>query len=158
HFGDRLKGSTIALWGLAFKPNTDDMREAPSRTIMEMLWEGGVKVRAYDPVAGAEAQRIYGDRTDLALCKSAYEAVEGADALAIDHDGGTPRAPSSSPHTPPRPSWVSFADHILYDGAVGGRCGLSSPGGGGGKGGARAAAGKNIVFPVFFWGGGGSPP
>ena len=83
HFGDKLKGSTIALWGLAFKPNTDDMREAPSRTIIDLLSQAGVKVRAYDPVAGAEAQRIYGERPSFTLCKNAYEAVEGADALAI---------------------------------------------------------------------------
>ena len=58
-------GKTIALWGLAFKPNTDDMREAPSRTLMEALWAAGAKVRAYDPVAMEEARRIYGERADL---------------------------------------------------------------------------------------------
>jgi len=83
HFAGDLRGRTVALWGLAFKPNTDDMREAPSRTIMEMLWKAGAKVRAYDPVASQEARRIYGQRPDLILCKSAYEAAEGADALAI---------------------------------------------------------------------------
>ena len=83
HFNGELRGRTVALWGLAFKPNTDDMREAPSRTIMEMLWNAGAKVRAYDPVASHEARRIYGERPDLVLCKSAYEAAEGADALAI---------------------------------------------------------------------------
>ena len=83
HFNGELRGRTVALWGLAFKPNTDDMREAPSRTIMEMLWNAGAKVRAYDPVASQEALRIYGERPDLVLCKSAYEAAEGADALAI---------------------------------------------------------------------------
>jgi len=83
HFDGELRGRTVALWGLAFKPNTDDMREAPSRTIMEMLWKAGAKVRAYDPVASQEARRIYGERPDLVLCKSAYEAAEGADALAI---------------------------------------------------------------------------
>ena len=83
HFDGELRGRTVALWGLAFKPNTDDMREAPSRTIMEMLWNAGAKVRAYDPVASHEARRIYGERPDLVLCKSAYEAADGADALAI---------------------------------------------------------------------------
>ena len=83
HFKGGLKGRTFALWGLAFKPNTDDMREAPSRTIMEKLWAAGAKVRAYDPVAGEEARRIYGARRDLVLCASAYEAIEGADALVI---------------------------------------------------------------------------
>ena len=66
-FDGKLKGKTIALWGLAFKPNTDDMREAPARDLMEALWAAGAKVRAYDPVAMGEARRIYGERTDLAL-------------------------------------------------------------------------------------------
>src|SRR6266851_7186933 len=81
-FGD-LQGKTIALWGLAFKPNTDDMREAASRVLMEALWAAGANVRAYDPVAMPECRRIYGDRADLILCKTSPEAVQGADALAI---------------------------------------------------------------------------
>jgi UDPglucose 6-dehydrogenase len=83
HFGGQLAGRTVALWGLAFKPNTDDMREAPSRDLMEALWAAGARVRAYDPVAMSEAQRIYGARPDLCLCGSAAEALEGADVLAI---------------------------------------------------------------------------
>jgi UDPglucose 6-dehydrogenase len=83
HFGGDLSGRTMALWGLAFKPNTDDMREASSRVLMEGLWARGCVVRAYDPVACEEARRIYGERGDLILCKSADEALEGADALAI---------------------------------------------------------------------------
>jgi UDPglucose 6-dehydrogenase len=82
HFGD-LAGKTIALWGLAFKPNTDDMREAASRVLMEALWAAGATVRAYDPVAMPECRRIYGERADLVLCKTSPEAVQGADALAI---------------------------------------------------------------------------
>src|ERR1700678_2559739 len=82
HFGD-LKGRTLALWGLAFKPNTDDMREASSRVLMEALWAAGAKVRAYDPVAAAECARIYGNRAHLVLCKTGPDALEGADALAI---------------------------------------------------------------------------
>ena len=82
HFGD-LQGKTIAVWGLAFKPDTDDMRAAPSRVLMEALWAAGAKVRAYDPVAMPECERIYGNRADLVLCKSSAEAVRGADALAI---------------------------------------------------------------------------
>jgi UDPglucose 6-dehydrogenase len=82
HFGD-LQGKTIALWGLAFKPNTDDMREAASRVLMEALWSAGAKVRAYDPVAMPECLRIYGKRPDLVLCKTGPEVLEGADALAI---------------------------------------------------------------------------
>ena len=83
HFSGALSGKTIALWGLAFKPNTDDMREAPSRRLLEQLWSAGVMVRAYDPEAGAEARRIYGERADFTLCDDAYAALDGADALAI---------------------------------------------------------------------------
>jgi UDPglucose 6-dehydrogenase len=82
HFGE-LRGKTIAIWGLAFKPNTDDMREAASRVLMESLWSAGAKVRAYDPVAMPECLRIYGDRPDLTLCKNSHAALAGADALAI---------------------------------------------------------------------------
>ncbi|ULU23981.1 UDP-glucose dehydrogenase family protein [Dyella terrae] len=83
HFDGQLAGKTIALWGLAFKPNTDDMREASSRNLMEALWNAGAKVRAFDPEARHETHRIYGDRDDLALCDSAYQALDGADVLAI---------------------------------------------------------------------------
>ena len=82
HFGD-LSGKTVALWGLAFKPNTDDMREAPSCTLMESLWAAGASVRAYDPEAMDETRRIYGERDDLRLCDSAEQAVDGADALVL---------------------------------------------------------------------------
>ncbi len=83
HFGGDLKGKTIALWGLAFKPNTDDMREAPSRVLLEALWAKGANVRAHDPAAMHETARIYGQRADLTLCDHPDEALEGADALAI---------------------------------------------------------------------------
>lgn len=93
HFEGRLKGRTIALWGLAFKPNTDDMREASSRMLMEMLWDSGASVRAYDPVAMSEARRLYGDRKELTLCDSADEALAGADALAIVTEWNLFRSP-----------------------------------------------------------------
>ena len=83
YFGSELKGKTFALWGLAFKPNTDDMREAPSRVIMEALWSAGAKVRAYDPEAMHETARIYGVRSDLDLVGTREEALKGADALII---------------------------------------------------------------------------
>ena len=83
YFNGNLKGNTIAVWGLAFKPNTDDMREAPARELLEALWAAGASVRAYDPVAMGEAGRIYGERADLALAKDAEQALDGADALAI---------------------------------------------------------------------------
>ena len=82
-FDGDLKGRTIAVWGLAFKPNTDDMREAPSRVLMEALWAAGAKVKAYDPEAMNECRRIYGERPDLTLCETRNDAVAGADALVI---------------------------------------------------------------------------
>lgn len=78
-----LNGKIIAVWGLAFKPNTDDMREAPSRTLMEALWQAGAKVQAFDPEAIAECRRIYGERDDLMLAGDRIQAVKGADALVI---------------------------------------------------------------------------
>ncbi len=83
HFDGDLKGKTIGIWGLAFKPNTDDMREAPSRALMEALWQAGAQVQAYDPVAGEEAKRIYGEREDLILVENPEAAVKDADALAV---------------------------------------------------------------------------
>ncbi|HET7329230.1 UDP-glucose/GDP-mannose dehydrogenase family protein [Dyella sp.] len=83
YFNGDVRGRTIALWGLAFKPNTDDMREASSRRLMEALWEAGAKVRAFDPEAREEVRRLYGERDDLVLCDSAYHALDGADVLAI---------------------------------------------------------------------------
>jgi UDPglucose 6-dehydrogenase len=83
HFKGDLKGRTLAVWGLAFKPNTDDMREAPSRVLMESLWQAGARVRAYDPQSMEETARIYGKRDDLLLCRSADEALSGADALVV---------------------------------------------------------------------------
>ncbi len=78
-----LSGKTIAVWGLAFKPNTDDMREAPSRTLMEALWQAGAKVQAFDPEAMTECRRVYGERDDLMLAGDRIQAVKGADALVI---------------------------------------------------------------------------
>jgi UDPglucose 6-dehydrogenase len=83
YFGDDLEGKVVALWGLAFKPNTDDMRDAPSKVLLESLWRASIKVQAYDPVAMAEARRIYGERSDFVLCKTAVDALENADALII---------------------------------------------------------------------------
>ena len=83
HFGGDLRGKIIALWGLAFKPNTDDMREASSRTLLEQLWSAGVTVQAFDPEAHHEAERWYGKREDLRLCNDAMAATIGADALVL---------------------------------------------------------------------------
>lgn len=83
HFEGNLAGRTIALWGLAFKPNTDDMREAPSRVLMEALWAAGASVRVHDPEALAETARLYPGRGDLVLCEEAFDAIDGADALVV---------------------------------------------------------------------------
>ena len=115
YFGGKLKGKTVALWGLAFKPNTDDMREAPARELMEALWAAGVTVRAYDPVAMGEVGRIYGQRDDLKLVADAEAALDGADALAIitewqefrSPDFGTIRDKLSNP--------VIFDGRNIYD-------------------------------------------
>jgi UDPglucose 6-dehydrogenase len=80
NFGD-LNGRTIALWGLAFKPRTDDMREAPAITIVENLLALGATVKAYDPEAMETAQRVFGDR--ITYCQHSYDALTGADALAV---------------------------------------------------------------------------
>jgi UDPglucose 6-dehydrogenase len=94
HFSSDLKGKTVALWGLSFKPNTDDMREASSRVLMEKLWAAGANVKAYDPEAMEETQRIYGDRDDLSLMGTKESALEGADFLVICTEWQAFRAPN----------------------------------------------------------------
>jgi UDPglucose 6-dehydrogenase len=91
--GENLAGKTIALWGLAFKPNTDDMREAPSRVLVADLLSRGASVHAYDPVAGHEAKRIFGNEPRIRYAASPMEALEGADALAIVTEWKEFRAP-----------------------------------------------------------------
>jgi len=83
HFGENLAGKTFALWGLSFKPNTDDMREASSRVLIEELWAAGAVIHAFDPQAMEETQRIYGVRPDFVLCGTKEAALQGADALII---------------------------------------------------------------------------
>ncbi len=83
HYNGQLKGKTFALWGLSFKPKTDDMREAPSRVLLEALINAGATVQAYDPEALAEAKRIYGDKAGLTLCKTQSETLNNADALCV---------------------------------------------------------------------------
>ena len=83
HFEGDLYGKTFALWGLSFKPNTNDMREAPSRVLMEAIWRAGAKVQAYDPQAMDETQMLYGSVDNLTLCGTKEAALRGADALII---------------------------------------------------------------------------
>ena len=82
-FGHDLAGRTFAIWGLAFKPDTDDMREAPSLTVIETLLRRGAQVKAYDPVASREARRLLGDPIGLDIVPDAYQAATGADAIMI---------------------------------------------------------------------------
>lgn len=83
HFNGDISGKTFAMWGLSFKPHTDDMREAPSRIIMEELWKNGAIIQAYDPKAIEECRRLYNTRDDLVLCSKASDALNNADALII---------------------------------------------------------------------------
>ncbi|HLW25539.1 MAG TPA: UDP-glucose/GDP-mannose dehydrogenase family protein [Steroidobacteraceae bacterium] len=133
HFG-QLTGLTFALWGLSFKPNTDDMREAPSRVLMESLWAAGARVRAYDPVAMSECARLYGERADLTLCKTSPEALEGADALAIVTEWQEFRSPDFDQIRAALKSPVIFDGRNLYDPAHMVRAGFSYYAVGRGKG------------------------
>ena len=93
HFNGELRGKTFALWGLSFKPNTDDMREAPSRVLIEALWTAGAVVQAFDPEAMEEAQRIYGSHESLRLCGTKEEALRNANALIIVTEWSAFKAP-----------------------------------------------------------------
>ena len=115
HFGGALKGRTLALWGLAFKPNTDDMREAPSGVLMEALWDAGARVRAYDPQAMTETGRLYGNRPDLTLCSSADDALKGADALVIVTEWQEFRSPDFEQLRKALSAPVIFDGRNLYD-------------------------------------------
>ena len=115
HYDGELAGRTVALWGLAFKPNTDDMREASSRTLMEALWAAGAKVRAYDPQAAEEAERIYGQRDDLVLCADQESALDGADCLAIVTEWREFRSPDFDVLRDRLAAPVIFDGRNLYD-------------------------------------------
>ena len=110
YYGGKLNGKTIALWGLSFKPNTDDMREASSRVLMEALWQAGAKVRAYDPEAMEETRRIYPAQDALELCGSAADALDGADALAIVTEWQEFRSPDFERIR------NALADPVIFDG------------------------------------------
>jgi UDPglucose 6-dehydrogenase len=113
--GEDLSGKTIALWGLAFKPNTDDMREAPSRVLIEELFKRGAKVRAYDPVSTHEAQRIYGDEPRLQYAKTPMDALEGTDVLAIVTEWKEFRAPNFEAIKSKLKTPAIFDGRNLYD-------------------------------------------
>ena len=105
-----VRGKTFAVWGLSFKPNTDDMRAASSRTLLAQLWEAGAGVRAYDPEASHEAKRIFGARDDLLLCESASQALEGADALVVVTEWKQFRSPDFAKLK------ATLGDAVVFDG------------------------------------------
>jgi UDPglucose 6-dehydrogenase len=115
YFKGDLTGKTVALWGLAFKPNTDDMREAPSRTLIDALVAAGARVAAYDPVATHEAQRIYGDAPAVKFASSSAEAVRGADVLAIVTEWQEFRSPDFEQLKSDLKHPVIFDGRNLYD-------------------------------------------
>ena len=125
HFDGQLGGRTIALWGLAFKPNTDDMREASSRRLMEQLWGAGAKVRAFDPEAREEARRLYGERADLVLCEHAAAALQGADVLAVVTEWKAFRSPDFAAIRAALAVPAIFDGRNLYDPAVVEEAGLA---------------------------------
>jgi UDPglucose 6-dehydrogenase len=110
HYGEDLSGRTFALWGLAFKPNTDDMREAPSRVIVAELSRRGARIQAYDPVAREEAERVMAGTPGLSFVEHAVDAVKGADALLIATEWKEFRAPDFDDLR------VTLKDRIVFDG------------------------------------------
>jgi UDPglucose 6-dehydrogenase len=118
HFGGNLQGRTFAVWGLSFKPNTDDMREAPSRVLLEALWQQGAKVRAFDPEGMHETARIYGERADLVLCKNPIDALQGADALVVMTEWKVFRSPDFSKVKSLLKQPVIFDGRNIYDPAL----------------------------------------
>lgn len=117
-FGSKVSGMTVALWGLAFKPNTDDMREAPSRRFLEVAWASGVRVRAYDPVAMKEAEKLYPKRCvsgELVLCQSPMAAIEGAEALVVVTEWQEFRSPDFETLKNRLKQPVIFDGRNLYD-------------------------------------------
>ena len=140
YFDGALEGKNIGLWGLAFKPNTDDMREASSRVLLEELWSAGASVRAYDPAANAEAKRIYGARKDLVLAETAEDALDGADALVIVTEWREFRSPDFERMKSLLKVPVIFDGRNLYDPAVLEQLGIQYFGIGRGRSLVRAAA------------------
>lgn len=125
YFGGDLKDRAIALWGLSFKPNTDDMREASSRALMESLWNAGARVQAFDPVAMDETRRIYGARPDLLLATDALSALTDADALVIVTEWSQFRSPNFALVKDRLKSAVLFDGRNILDGQLAIAAGLT---------------------------------
>jgi len=118
HFNYDLQGKKIALWGLSFKPQTDDMREAPSRVLMEALWQAGATIQAYDPQAMEECQRIYGMRNDLMLTGTKEAALSGADVLVVCTEWSQFKAPDFTRIAESLTTKVIVDGRNLYDPAL----------------------------------------
>ncbi len=117
-FANSVRGKCIAVWGLAFKANTDDMREAPSRVLIEDLTAAGASVRAYDPAAAAEAEKIFENNPKVEICASALAALEGADALAIVTEWQEFRSPDFAALKSKLKTPAIFDGRNLYDPVV----------------------------------------
>jgi UDPglucose 6-dehydrogenase len=117
-FGSDLTGRHFAFWGLAFKPNTDDMREAPARTMIEALWAMGATVAAHDPAAMHETRVIYGERADLVLADNPMDALHGADALLVVTEWKAFRSPNFAAMKERLKTPVVFDGRNLYDPAT----------------------------------------
>ncbi|MCG7895453.1 MAG: UDP-glucose/GDP-mannose dehydrogenase family protein [Candidatus Thiodiazotropha taylori] len=115
HYSGDVKGKTFALWGLSFKPNTDDMREASSRVLMESLWEAGASVRVFDPEAMEECRRIYGERDDLVYCDNQEGTLESADALIVVTEWQVFRSPDFEHIKQVLSAPVVFDGRNIYD-------------------------------------------
>jgi UDPglucose 6-dehydrogenase len=114
-FGADLSGRTIAVWGLSFKPNTDDMREAPSRVLMESVWAAGGHIKAYDPQAMEVCAAIYGERNDLTYTPTKEDAIDGADCLVICTEWKAFRSPDFGDITARLKHPVIIDGRNLYD-------------------------------------------
>ncbi len=124
YFQGDLANKVVAVWGLSFKPNTDDMRESPSRTLMESLWQSGARVQAFDPEAMEETQRIYGNRDDLSLCGTKEQALRDADVLVICTEWKEFRSPDFGNIAKTLKEPVVFDGRNMYDPQILDRHGL----------------------------------
>jgi UDPglucose 6-dehydrogenase len=115
HYSGDVKGKTFALWGLSFKPNTDDMREASSRVLMEAMWEAGATIQAFDPEAMDECRRIYGNRDDLVYCDNQEDTLKGADALVVVTEWQVFRSPDFERMKQTLQAPVIFDGRNIYD-------------------------------------------
>ena len=114
HFDGDVKGKTVALWGLAFKPETDDMREAPALVLIDLLTREGTTVRVYDPIAMEECKRRVGDK--VIYCKDMYDAIVDADALLLITEWKEFRVPSWSVLKKAMRGCVLIDGRNIYDG------------------------------------------